>query len=297
MLRAYFAVVLSPKHEDVWPDVGSSVTVRRCGNGADACRIGWHAHPEYELVYVRNGAGVAQVEHACVPYRDGLLLLLGPHVPHADFGNGDLADHLEVVVQLPRRFVEEQLATFPEFGAVGRLLRGVGSGLGFGARTRRRLDARFAALPDLDPAARLLEALAILGALAAAPASELRPLSPEGVPRDPLRPGDAQRLATVYALVRARYRTPLSTADAAAAVGLSTNAFCRFFRQRTGGPFLAYLNAYRVEHAKRLLSAGEPRIGTVLGACGFRDAAYFSRVFRRTVGVSPTEYAGGAKRG
>ena len=66
-----------------------------------------------------------------------------------------------------------------------------------------------------------------------------------------------------------------------------TRCFCRY----TGVTPGKYLNRVRVENAKLLLRQGRHSIQFVSDACGFANANYFARVFRRSVGVNPREYA------
>jgi len=76
----------------------------------------------------------------------------------------------------------------------------------------------------------------------------------------------------------------------AATVGMTTNSFCRFFKTHTNQPFTVFLNEFRVERAKELLSNSPESIQEVMYTCGFRDAPYFSRAFKRYVGLSPTAF-------
>jgi YesN/AraC family two-component response regulator len=50
------------------------------------------------------------------------------------------------------------------------------------------------------------------------------------------------------------------------------------------------LNRYRILQAKERLRHTSEDIGTVARQVGFKDPAYFSRVFRKLTGLSPTEY-------
>ena len=50
---------------------------------------------------------------------------------------------------------------------------------------------------------------------------------------------------------------------------------------------IAYLNRYRVNQAKEKLISGNQSIAFVASSVGFIDSAYFSRVFRKEVGMTP----------
>jgi AraC-like DNA-binding protein len=68
---------------------------------------------------------------------------------------------------------------------------------------------------------------------------------------------------------------------------LTPNAFCRSFKKTTGVSSTDYLNGIRIQHAKEQLAPGSS-VKEVAGAVGYGSEYYFSRVFKETVGLSPT---------
>jgi AraC family transcriptional regulator len=62
------------------------------------------------------------------------------------------------------------------------------------------------------------------------------------------------------------------------------------FRKSTGETPHQFVLRLRVERAKEMLRAAEPRILDVAVACGFKTQQHFARVFRHVCGLSPTEY-------
>lgn len=67
---------------------------------------------------------------------------------------------------------------------------------------------------------------------------------------------------------------------------------CRVFAATYGVPPLRYLTAARIERAKHLLRQSGTEIATIGHAVGYADAAYFSRVFKEQVGLSPRRFRG-----
>lgn len=74
---------------------------------------------------------------------------------------------------------------------------------------------------------------------------------------------------------------------------LSPSRFCRVFKKEHGMTFSDYLMRHRVSTARELLASSPSPIKEVAFAVGFDDLSYFSRVFRRYAGASPSEYAAG----
>lgn len=72
--------------------------------------------------------------------------------------------------------------------------------------------------------------------------------------------------------------------------GLAERSFKRRFRQATGMSPLEYVHALRIEEAKHMLESGEQPVEAVANEVGYEDAAFFSRLFRRKVNLSPAQY-------
>ena len=72
--------------------------------------------------------------------------------------------------------------------------------------------------------------------------------------------------------------------------GLAERSFKRRFQQATGMPPLEYVHALRIEEAKQMLEAGTDPIEAIAQEVGYEDAAYFSRLFRRKVSLTPAQY-------
>ena len=65
----------------------------------------------------------------------------------------------------------------------------------------------------------------------------------------------------------------------------------RIFKRVTGQTIFQYLTAVRMEHAKRLIAQTTMHTGMIGQKVGYPDEYYFSKVFKRNVGMSPRAYA------
>jgi AraC-like DNA-binding protein len=83
---------------------------------------------------------------------------------------------------------------------------------------------------------------------------------------------------------------PLTLADLARTAGLSPNHLLRTFRQLFHQTPYQYVTARRLELARRLLAETERPISEICLAVGFESLGSFSWLFRRKVGVAPSEY-------
>ncbi|HET9912163.1 MAG TPA: substrate-binding domain-containing protein [Anaerolineales bacterium] len=105
-----------------------------------------------------------------------------------------------------------------------------------------------------------------------------------------------QRLVRkVMAYLHENFAEPISREHLANYAGVSERHLNRCFVQETGTTPLTYLNRYRIQQAKKLLEEGKLSITEVIGRVGFSENSYFTRLFRREVGVSPGAYKKGAR--
>ncbi len=104
-------------------------------------------------------------------------------------------------------------------------------------------------------------------------------------------PSDASvRVQRVLAYMRQRREEQLSIPELAGMVNLSTSHFCAVFKRVTGFPPLDYFIRLKIRRGCELLDGTRLPVQRIAEELGFADAFYFSRVFRRIHGVSPTAY-------
>jgi len=72
--------------------------------------------------------------------------------------------------------------------------------------------------------------------------------------------------------------------------GYSPSRFLALYREFYGASPVNDLIQYRIEQAKRLMLYGNMRLNDIAEAVGFSSIYYFSKCFKKTVGVSPTVY-------
>lgn len=90
--------------------------------------------------------------------------------------------------------------------------------------------------------------------------------------------------------IQKHYVEDISMQDAAEAMNYSNAYFCKLFKQGFNMSFTTYLTEYRIEKAKGLLVDITVNIKDISDRVGYKDSNYFAKVFKRVVGVTPSEY-------
>lgn len=76
-------------------------------------------------------------------------------------------------------------------------------------------------------------------------------------------------------------------------VNFSPNHLSMIFSQQTGQTLIRYLTDYRMNRAKELLRCSSKKSSVISMEVGYKDPHYFSYLFKKTQGMTPTQYRGG----
>jgi two-component system response regulator YesN len=107
----------------------------------------------------------------------------------------------------------------------------------------------------------------------------------------PSREREHERLiAGAIRYMQEHYRRDLGLEEVSDAVGLSYSHFSMLFREKTGMTFLEYLTRLRMEKACDLLRNTRMKVYQIAPMVGYQEPKYFMQVFKRTVGMTPSEY-------
>ena len=112
----------------------------------------------------------------------------------------------------------------------------------------------------------------------------------EAMPRDDGDGRLAQVAETIREYIRNNYMKEISMQDAARMMNYSDAYFCKLFKQCFDQNFTAYLTAFRIHEARRLLREKNVSVREVSMLVGYYDANYFAKVFKRITGMNPSEY-------
>jgi len=79
-------------------------------------------------------------------------------------------------------------------------------------------------------------------------------------------------------------------------LGYPIPTFLLFLSKETGQPFVTYLTDYRMDRAEELVLNTDEKSYKIAEKVGYQDANYFSYVFKKKFGVSPSKYRASGKK-
>ncbi len=142
--------------------------------------------------------------------------------------------------------------------------------------------ATLAMIHGLSTRAQVLDWLAMLG-------------SKLGSQLDMLRSSHSDPLDRARQYVRTHVDEKILLQDAASAAGLSPSYLSALFKKEYNQNFMDFVNETKMNRACQLIREGRYRVYEISYMLGFENAYYFTRVFRRHVGMTPTEYQRGLR--
>ncbi len=253
----------------------------------------WHFHSEYEIVFVLKSFGKRFVADSISTFTEGDLVMLGSNLPH--FWKSDDLFFSEdeeyrvnaIVIHFPKNFFEYEIENYPEFHSIRKLLIRSGRGIkfhpGFSEKTGKDLK-RLLKLKNLE---QMLFFLKILDKMSRTDqynllASDLYKIEEHGVLND--------RLDKIMHFINHNYHRKIKQEEIAEKAGMTTAAFCRYFKEKTGKTFIRFVNEMRVAYACKLLIERKMSVSQVCFECGFNNLSNFNRTFKKISGYTPSFY-------
>lgn len=228
---------------------------RECG-----CTIGDHSHNYYELVYYLNAEGRFFLESGEHRIKTGRFSVIRPNVVHREYHEKD------------------GIVFFCVFESDMTLEGGIFDDDGDG--TVRRL-CEYVAEEFFSPRRYSNELLELMFTELI-----LRILRWEGS-----RTGGRRDISYAAELIGRGFREDLDMRALAAEIGYGYDYFHHLFRRKYGLSPKQYQKKCRIDCARKLLLSGDYTCTEVAYLSGFYDSAQFAAVFKREVGMTPTEFA------
>lgn len=258
----------------------------------NARRITWHAHSQFELLFLLEGATAYEFEdRRTVELPGGHFLLVPPGVRHRGLHDVRRPATLCGILFDPRRRRGGDHTPFAVADLrwlAAQCAEHSGTPIPMNAELRRlapRLSVQIEDVLARQPAAGAALRLGVCATLLEAARQLTAPRAIE----------PTQAVQAAIACLDARFAEPLSMDDVAQAAACSRARLFQLFKRSTGMTPNDYLQRLRVNRAQRALAETDDSVTDVALACGFSTSQYFSNVFRKYTGLSPSEYRAQAK--
>lgn len=258
----------------------------------------FHSHQEIELIYIESGEGTFSIGDTSKRISGGTMILIGPNVPHLfKFETNRYYDyamkHGKTPVPLllltmhfdPNKLGNDFLA-LPENKLMGDLFENSKQGLFIHEHSIQTTLEQLRAIELATHYERLPLLLQLLNKIAEGQGISIS----DRRGKRPFKKIDETRLTMVYLYTMDNFYKEIKLKDIASIIHMVPNAFCHYFRSRTGKTYFDFLISVRIEHACKLLREKNESITSVCNDSGFSNLSNFNRYFKLQTGATPLEY-------
>ena len=252
----------------------------------------WHFHSEFEIVYVLKSSGKRFVADSIEPFQEGDITLMGSNLPH--FWKSDVLEDDEnanrvnaIVVQFHKDFFEDEINSYPEFHRINDLLKRAARGIHFSKTSGEKIGKMLKRLLKLNGLERMLYFIKLMDIMARI--ENYRILASKAYLLEEHKEMN-NRLDKIMHFINTNYQRKITQEEVAAKIGMTSSAFCRYFKEKTGKGFIFFVNEMRIGYACKLLIENHLSISQICFECGFNNISNFNRMFKRQAGYTPGEY-------
>jgi AraC-like DNA-binding protein len=247
-----------------------------------------HFHDEMELNFIMNGKGARRLIGDHIEEIGDLeLVLVGPNLEHAWFGENFEKDLTEVTIQFHADFFDEKFLRKNQLSFIRSMLEKSTRGILFSQTTTKQLAPRIIGLSQKHGFDSVLELMSILHDLSISRNYKL--LSDSGFSAIEKHSYSSRRVEKVMNYAHQNFHKPISLSEVAKLSSMTETAFSRFFKLHTGMSFINCLNEIRLGHASRLLIETTHSISEIAYECGFNNISNFNRIFKGRKGCTPKD--------
>ncbi|KGE15974.1 AraC family transcriptional regulator [Sphingobacterium deserti] len=258
----------------------------------------WHYHEELEFIYIKKGNGTFFVGDCIQTFSDNFMVLIGPNTPHywlfdEEYVREDAPERADIhVVHFNVDFCGVDFLDLPESRLIKKVYKKAERAISLDIQ-HSFLPRFFENLLQKSPLSRLSSLLETLCAITELP-SLLTLVSEEYT--NPQQQQDYGRMNKIFEHIRLHYRGKIQLEEIAQLAGMTSNSFCRYFKQKSGKTLIQFVNEFRIGQACKMLSDTQYSIKEVCFDCGFRNFVSFHKIFKSIMATTPSNYRDSANK-
>jgi AraC-like DNA-binding protein len=249
----------------------------------------FHTHPEFELVYIKEGFGKRIIGNKIGAFKEDELILIGPNVPHVwmsdkSFKDDNLKRCKATVVYFNPKIFSDLFYSMEETRQLNKLFMQAEHGIEITGLAKQQTVQKLKNILTAKGINKIVCLLDILNTIASN--TEFSYLNQQAIKQ----PQPSGKLTYIFDYVNLNIKKNIALKDVAKVANLTPESFCRFIKQKTGKRFIDNLNETRIFKAKQLLLNTDLTIAEIAYSTGFKTISNFNLLFKRNTGFSPTSY-------
>lgn len=246
----------------------------------------FHQHEAIQISFIISGEGELLAGDRIRRYQQGDAFVIGSYLPHLFKSDRSIEVESEMITIFFSRADLDRLIGFEELAQLGSLLDEMDLGI--------MLDSNQEGVGTIISrieTASSLNSLSLFFSLLELISESKRTVLTSYLPRKMLSENEGMRMQAVMNFTLESLSEQIKLEEVASLANMSTNAFCRYFKQRTNKSYFQFLLEIRIEHACTLLTNKvDLAISEVAELAGFQNLSNFNRRFRKEKGMTPSQF-------
>jgi AraC-like DNA-binding protein len=247
----------------------------------------FHQHEEIQISIIISGEGNLIVGDTITDYKSNDILIFGSNVPHVLKSASSSVESYMISLFFTKESFGNLFFKLPEFNDLSGFFRNSVYGVKVFSK-KEKLKKQFLKIVERkDKLDRFIIFLKILKILKISKTETISSFISKRAYTD----NEGKRMAKVFQVVMDEFNRDFSLKEVADLANMTSNAFCRYFKQRTNKTFFQFLIEVRIENACRLISReSDITISEVSYRSGFKNLSNFNRKFKEIKGMTPSDY-------
>jgi AraC-like DNA-binding protein len=250
----------------------------------------WHFHPEYELVLNIKSNGTRIIGDSIELFDQYDMVLIGGNIPHCwNYYRRDntLPEKHGIMLHFKLSSIGEALLSQHELHCLKELFSEAERCILFSVEDAKKAEKILLQMISDKGIDKLIDFFNLIKILCSSEKKGY--LCSENYKLAYDERGN-KRMTDVYTYIRENYFKPIPLELISKIAGMSPFSFSRYFKQNCGAGFVEYVNRVRTNKACYLLRETEYQVNDIANECGFASISNFNKQFRKTEGISPSDY-------
>lgn len=245
-----------------------------------------HQHEEIQLCYIVNGEGTLIIGNSINKYQSNDIIVIGGNQAHVFKSDTSLIkDSFMISLFFTKKSFGESFFELDDFKELNAFFNSVKNSFRV-LNNKKKLCDLFLKLKKSRDLGKFIVFIKILRLISN---SEIKTLS-SFIYEKKYTDNEGRRMRDIMDYTLSNFTNKIELHDVADVANMTSNAFCRYFKQRTNKTYFTFLNELRVEKACKLLLNKDYSIIEVSEKSGFKNISNFNRKFKELKNKTPSAY-------
>ncbi|OIQ36563.1 MAG: AraC family transcriptional regulator [Bacteroidetes bacterium MedPE-SWsnd-G1] len=246
-----------------------------------------HQHEEIQISFIKSGEGSLIIGDTITDYKTNDIIVIGSNLPHVF--NSDLESKVPsfmMTLFFSKFSFGNQFFELNEFRSLKKFFKQSEYGVKL-TSNKDRLKELFLNLPKSTKLQRFILLFEIMQVIIKSNCDQISSF----VYQKNYKDDEGKRMGDIYDFTFQHFSEPITLPQIASVANMTTNAFCKYFKQRTNKTYFQLLTEVRIEHACKLLTKDRDlSIAEIALQSGFQNISNFNRKFKSVKQMTPTLY-------